>query len=139
MSWPRVFLFWYNITSCNYARSPNQDFKPNNISNVSKGSCLVFPITTINSSKKFIKRTIKWKIAISIVFTKYMTFLDRDTVKKVALIQKYWLRYVGHIFIIWPHGQAVNNFSTYKNKRIHFTMELEQNNKLSFEDSLLIK
>ncbi|GJQ72861.1 hypothetical protein Trydic_g1510 [Trypoxylus dichotomus] len=53
---------------------------------------------------------------------------------------KMWLRYVDDTFVIWPHGQEeINGFLQHLNgleESIKFTMVLQVNNRIRFQDVL---
>ena len=70
----------------------------------------------------------------------YMEYFKEMALGSTSLKPSMWLRYIGDTFILWPHQEDVQTLLDHMNSirpSIQFTMEKEQDNKLSFLDVLL--
>lgn len=64
-------------------------------------------------------------------------------IQSAALKPSCWFRYVGDIFLVCNHGQAVlSDFLAHSNKvhsRIQFTIEMEKDSQLAFLDVMVTR
>ena len=72
-----------------------------------------------------------------IVANLYMEHLEQIALQTASLSPRLWLRYVDDTFVIWLHGQEeLEHFHEHLNmqhQNIKFTVEVEEDNKLSSE------
>jgi len=73
----------------------------------------------------------------------FMHHFEEETVQKMLKKPKDWFRYVDDTFVIWRYGRAeLRKFLIFFNNQhpnIRFTMDIEENKKLSFLDVLVTK
>ena len=70
----------------------------------------------------------------------YMEYFEEMALGSIPLNPSMWLRYIDDTFILWPHQEDVQILMNHVNSirpSIQFTMEKEQDNKLSFLDVLI--
>ena len=71
----------------------------------------------------------------------YMEYFEEMALRSPPLKPSLWLRYVNDKFILWLHQEDVQTLVDYENSirpAIQFTIEKEQDNRLSFLDVLII-
>jgi hypothetical protein len=77
-----------------------------------------------------------------IVCNMYMEHFEKLALDSAHHKPSLWLRYVGDIFVVWPHSpDRLHNFLNHPNSlrpSIQFTMEIESNNAVPFLDVLVI-
>ena len=72
----------------------------------------------------------------------YMEYFEEMALGSTPLKPSMWLRYVDDTFILWPHQEDVQVLMDHVNSirpSIQFTMEKEQDNRLSFLDVLITR
>ena len=72
----------------------------------------------------------------------YMEYFEKMASGSTSLKPSMWLRYIDDAVILWPHQKDVQTWLDDVNSiwpSIQFTMEKEQDNKLSFLDVLITR
>ncbi|XP_013772595.1 uncharacterized protein LOC106457696 [Limulus polyphemus] len=73
----------------------------------------------------------------------FMEDFEERALSSTPINPSFYRRYVNDTFFIWPHGhEKLPVFLEHLNsvdKRIHFTMEIEEQNRLPFVDILIIR
>jgi len=71
----------------------------------------------------------------------FMEHFKKEALKKSFKKREGWFRYVNDTYVIWRHGSAeLRKFLIFLNNQhpnIHFTIDIEENGKLSFQDVLI--
>jgi len=72
----------------------------------------------------------------------FMKHFEKETLQKAPKKSEVWFRYVNDTFVIWRHGRAeLRKFLIFLNNQhpnIRFTMNIEENKKLSFLDIVIV-
>ena len=85
-------------------------------------------------------RAWRWDLHCPQCWPIYMEYFEEMALGSIPLNPLMWLRYIDDTFILWPHQEDVQILMNHVNSirpSIQFTMEKEQDNKLSFLDVLI--
>ena len=77
-----------------------------------------------------------------VIASLYMEQFQQQALNMAEKKPSNWYRYVDDTFVVWPHGEELQNFLQYLNSlhpNIQFTMETEKDDKLVFLDVLVKK